>query len=73
MSLDSSIRRMLSDIKTHNRDRDSLLQHYIQARLDKSIRSYYADLVRVQAILEQKEARRVLRAMSRGGSKDAQT
>lgn len=73
MSLDFTLRKMLKDISEHRRPKEDLLQYYIQLRLDKSVQSYYADLARVQEVLERKEARKVLRAMSRGGAKDVQS
>lgn len=36
---------MLKDIKEHQRDSSTLLEGYVQARLDKSLQTYYSELI----------------------------
>lgn len=68
MSTPDTLKRMLKDLSSHHRSKVELLPQYIQMRLDKSVQSYYEDLLRTSAALERKDAQRVLREMVRGGS-----
>ena len=36
---------MLADVKKRNRTREELLPYYVQKRLDKSIKTYYKQLL----------------------------
>lgn len=68
MSTPDRLKEMLKDLSQHRRSRPALLPQYIQMRLDKSVQSYYEDLLKTSAALERKDAQRVLREMVRGGS-----
>lgn len=41
-----TINRMLKDLKSHKRPKESLTSYYVQARLTKSIQNYYSDLLK---------------------------
>ena len=43
---------MLSDIKKHQRDKDALLAEYVQIRLDKSLQTYYKELIDSYNVLQ---------------------
>ena len=60
-NLVQNLRRMQSDLKAHNRSKDALLALYIKKRLTKSVESYYADLMKAQAAVEQRDARKVFK------------
>lgn len=66
MSTASTLQHMLKDLRSRNRSRTDLLPQYIQTRLDKSVQSYYEDLLRTSAALERREAQKVLKAMTKG-------
>lgn len=67
MTTQTALRKMLADLSQHHRDPKDLLPQYIQLRLDKSVKSYYDDLLRASAALERKEAQRVFKEMVKGG------
>ena len=60
-NLVQNLHRMQNDLKAHNRSRDALLTLYIKKRLTKSVESYYADLMRAQSAVEQRDARKVFK------------
>lgn len=66
MSTANTLQHMLKDLRGHSRSRADLLPQYIQTRLDKSVQSYYEDLLRTSAALERREAQKVLKAMTKG-------
>lgn len=43
--IEEVVKQMLEDVKKHNRTKDELLAYYIQTRLDKSIKTYYQQLL----------------------------
>ncbi len=59
-----NLNNMLKDLSQHNRSRETLLPFYVDLRLTKSIQSYYADLLAAQKTLEERDARKVLKALS---------
>lgn len=61
-----TLNNMLKDLKAHRRPKESLINYYVQTRLTKSIQSYYSDLLKAQAQLEAREARKVFKEMVRG-------
>lgn len=62
----NTLQHMLKDLRGRSGSKTELLPRYIQTRLDKSVQSYYEDLLRTSAALERREAQRVLRAMTKG-------
>lgn len=60
-----TINKMLEELKIHKRSRDYLSSYYVQTRLTKSIQNYYADLLKAQASLENMDARRVLKEVTK--------
>ena len=49
------IEHIISDLKNHHRDKLSLLEYYVNARLNKSFSSYYEDLLKSKEYLEQRK------------------
>lgn len=45
MSSKDIILEMLDDVKAHQRNKNELLSHYVQIRLDNSIQTYYKQLL----------------------------
>lgn len=39
------IKRMLEDVKKHKRPKSELLEYYVNCRLNKSIQTYYKELL----------------------------
>lgn len=39
------LKKMLEDVKKHKRPKDELLEYYVNCRLNKSIQSYYKELL----------------------------
>ena len=58
-----TIRSMLDDLEKHKRSKDSLTTFYVQARLTKSIQSYYSDLLKAQASLEASNTKKVFKEL----------
>lgn len=58
-----TINHMLKDLDSHKRAKDSLAAFYVQARLTKSIQSYYSDLLKAQASLEASNTKKVFKEM----------
>ncbi len=58
-----TIRSMLEDLEKHKRPKDSLTSLYVQARLTKSIQSYYSDLLKAQASLEASNTKKVFKEL----------
>lgn len=65
----STLHRMLDDIHSHNGKRRELLEYYVNARLDKSIQSYYEELMDSYNALTKRDAARVLRRATEGERK----
>lgn len=61
-----TLHRMLDDICAHHRKRRELLEYYVNARLDKSIQSYYEELMDSYNALTKRDAARVLRRAVEG-------
>lgn len=57
---------MLGDIKRHKRNKDTLLAHYVQKRLNLSLDSYYSDLINDYDVLTHRDSLKVLREINRG-------
>lgn len=66
MATVDTLNKMLSDIRQHNRKRSELIEYYVNARLDKSLKSYYGELVETYHMLTRRDAARVVRASLRG-------
>lgn len=60
-----TINKMLKELDSHRRSRDYLSSYYVQTRLTKSIQNYYADLLKAQASLENMDARKVLKEVTK--------
>lgn len=58
-----TIRSMLEDLEKHKRPKDSLTSFYVQARLTKSIQSYYSDLLKAQTSLEASNTKKVFKEL----------
>ena len=61
-----TLHKMLDDIHAHNRRRRELLEYYVNTRLDKSIQSYYEELMDSYNALTKRDAARVLRRAMEG-------
>lgn len=55
------LNNMLKDISKHKRNRDNLLEYYIQERLNKSLETYYIQLSHSLEYLINKDSFRVLK------------
>lgn len=51
------------DLSEHHRDKSTLLIMYIQARLNKSLKSYYSDLSKSALYLENRNPTNVINKM----------
>lgn len=60
---------MLDDMSKHHRKRKDLLPEYVNARLDKSLKSYYEELISSYDALIRKDAAKVLRVMNKEDNK----
>ena len=67
MQVEETLRNMLSELKGHHRDRCELLNLYITERLNKSLHSYYSELMGTYNMLTRKDAKKVLRKLNSGG------
>lgn len=45
MSTVDTLKKMIAEVKLHNRPTEQLLQFYIQKRLDRSVKNYYDELL----------------------------
>ena len=54
---------MLDDIKNHQRDKNTLLQNYIQIRLEAGLKSYYSSLMSSLKTLEKYDEKKVLKKL----------
>lgn len=59
------LNHMLKDIKKHRRNKDKLLEYYIQKRLNMSLKNYYKELLETYDFLTHKNAKKVVRAMTK--------
>ena len=46
------IKSMLHDIRAHQRPKHTLLQHYVQTRLEKQVSTYYEELLQSAEALQ---------------------
>lgn len=61
----NTLKYMLKDINKHKRDKNKLLEYYIQKRLNVSIKNYYRDLLETYDFLSHKDAKKVIRVMNK--------
>lgn len=59
------LNNMLKDINKHKRNKNKLLEYYIQKRLKKSLKNYYKDLLETYNILSHKEPKKVFKTINR--------
>lgn len=45
MTVEQTLKDMLKDINEHKRSKENLLEHFVSMRLDKSIQTYYKQLL----------------------------
>ena len=65
-----TLNNMIFDLKKHNRSKQELIEDYINSRLDKSLKSYYEDLMQTYNSITKRDAARVLKkAMQSKGEK----
>lgn len=57
------LRGMLNDLSNHHRGRKQLLIEYVNNRLDKSLKSYYNELMSTYEMLSRRNATRVLKKL----------
>lgn len=60
-NVERTLRNMLNDLSEHHRDKSELLTHYVNSRLDKSLKNYYEELMQTYDYLTRRDAERVLR------------
>lgn len=65
--MEQIIREMLKDINKHKRDKENLLEYFVSMRLDKSIQTYYKQLLESVDSLAAKESsqERILNGINR--------
>ncbi len=56
MTVEQTLKDMLKDINEHKRSKENLLEHFVSMRLDKSIQTYYKQLLESVDYLANKEA-----------------
>lgn len=56
MTVEQTLKDMLKDINEHKRSKENLLEHFVSMRLDKSIQTYYKQLLESVDCLANKEA-----------------
>lgn len=56
---------MLNDIKAHQRPKHTLLQHYVQTRLEKQVNTYYEELLQSAEALQTFNNLKVLKRISK--------
>lgn len=65
-----TLNSMILDLKKHDRNKQELIEEYINSRLDKSLKSYYEDLMQTYNSITKRDAARVLKkAMQSKGEK----
>lgn len=62
-NIESTLRGMLQDLSRHHRGRKQLLIEYVNSRLDKSLKSYYNELMSTYEMLSRRNATRVLKRL----------
>ena len=55
--------KMLSNIKNHQRNPDQLFEYYVQKRLDKSLQTYYKQLMSSFSSLSSYDEKNVLKQL----------
>lgn len=60
-NVERTLRNMLNDLSSHHRDKSELLTHYVNSRLDKSLKNYYEELMQTYDYLTRRDAERVLK------------
>ena len=62
----NNIKCMLSDLKSHQgRDRQQLFKYYVQKRLDKSVATYYEQLMSSYKAMTTCDGKRVLKKLTK--------
>lgn len=56
MTVEQTLKDMLKDINKHKRSKENLLEHFVSMRLDKSIQTYYKQLLESVDYLSNREA-----------------
>lgn len=65
MSSKEIILDMLKDVKEHQRDQNSLLAHYVQLRLNRSLEAYYKSLMDSFSSLSTFDEMKVLKKLTK--------
>lgn len=65
MSFKQNLLDILSDLKKHKRGNENLIEYYVQKRLNKSLKNYCEDLYKDSSFILQKDARKMLQALSK--------
>ena len=56
MTVEQTLKDMLKDINNHKRPKENLLEYFVSMRLDKSIQTYYKQLLESVDYLSNREA-----------------
>lgn len=56
MTVEQTLKDMLKDTNKHKRPKENLLEHFVSMRLDKSIQTYYKQLLESVDYLANREA-----------------
>ena len=61
---EETLKKMLKDLGEHKRTREELYPIYVENRLNQGLINYYNELAKLALILQQKEERKVIKAMA---------
>lgn len=61
----NTLKSMLKDINKHKRDKNKLLEYYVQKRLNTSLKNYYKELLETYDFLTHREAKKVFKALNK--------
>lgn len=65
MNFSDLLLKMLEDMEKHRRNKDNLLEFYIQKRLNNSIQNYYKDLLKSYKFLSHKDPKKLLNIINK--------
>ena len=64
-NFETTLRNMLKDMNEYKRDKEGLLEYYIQTRLNLSLENYYKDLMHDYNNIINRSTRKMLRNLNK--------
>lgn len=61
----SILLNMLKDIERHKRDKNKLIEYYIQKRLNTSTQNYYKDLLKAYQLISHKDSTKIIKIINK--------